>query len=273
MAPSLDATSARQTWAKACCAKLITGPFIFDLETALDRGLAACVAARMSNNAIAFGRKAASILSGLASRNRRIESAQRLLAYTLHSLPTDAMKCRLEYAPRLPDDALSMARLYADREAMLTALPKGGTVAEAGVYRGKFSRAIVQTCKPDKFHLIDIDLRPLGPVSGPIETHEGDSSTILTGFPEAHFDWIYIDGDHSYPGVSRDLQAAHRVLKPGGYLMCNDYSNWCSAAAIPYGVARAVNELIIAEGYAVRGLALHPAGLHDILVQRPAESK
>jgi hypothetical protein len=34
-------------------------------------------------------------------------------------------------------------------------------------------------------------------------------------------------------------------------------------------VARAVNELIIAEGYSVEGLALHPAGLYDILIRKP----
>lgn len=227
------------------------------------------LALRMSNSIFASAKKAGSILLGLASKSRRIESAQRLLAYALHSLPTDDMKRRLEYAPSLPDHALSKAQLFADRSAMLAAVPKGGIVAEVGVYQGGFSSEIVKFCAPEKLHLIDVDLRPLGPVPGPIETHEGDSSTILAGFPASHFDWIYIDGDHSYPGVSGDLAAADRVLKPGGFLMCNDYANWCSAAATPYGVARAVNELIIAESYEVRGMALHPAGLHDILIQKP----
>lgn len=224
--------------------------------------------AGMSNNVVAFAGKVASILIGLASKVRRIESAERLLAYALGSVPTDDMKRHLEYAPRLPDEALRDARLFADREAMLSLLPKGGTVAEVGVLRGEFSCAIVRHCGPDKLHLIDIDLSPLGHVPGPIETHEGDSAAILAGFPEAHFDWIYIDGDHSYEGIANDIRAAHPVLKPGGFLMCNDYANWCSAAATPYGVARAVSEFIIAENYLVRGLALHPAGLHDILIQK-----
>ena len=227
------------------------------------------LAAQMSDSILASGKRAGSILVGLASKSRRIESAQRLLAYALHSLPTDDMKRRLEYAPRLPDHSLSEAQLFADRSAMLAAVPKGGIVAEVGVYQGGFSSEIVRCCAPDKFHLIDIDLAPLGPVPGPIETHEGDSATILASFPEAHFNWIYIDGDHSYAGISKDLRAAHRVLRSGGFLMCNDYANWCSATAIPYGVARAVNELIIAENYKVRGIALHPAGLHDILIQKP----
>ena len=80
---------------------------------------------------------------------------------------------------------------------------------------------------------------------------------------------IYIDGDHSYEGITKNIHAAHQTLRPGGFLMSgNDYANWCSAAATPYGVARAVNEFIVAESYKVRGLALHPAGLHDILIQK-----
>lgn len=176
----------------------------------------------------------------------------------------------LELAPRLPEMALTNAKLYPDREAMLHALPKGGTVGEVGVWKGDFSRNILRICGPHRFHLIDIDFTPLQPVAGPVEMHEGDSSTILGRFGEATFDWLYIDGDHSYAGVQRDLVASHRALKPGGYLMCNDYANWCSLAVTPYGVARAVNEFIVREGYSVDGLALHPAGLPDILIRKPA---
>ena len=224
---------------------------------------------RVVDTMVARARKVLSVLKGLASKQSRIDSAGRLLAYSLNSLPLAVMKRHLEYAPRLPDEALSGATLHADREALLSLLPKGGIVAEVGVLRGEFSGVIARTCQPDKFHLIDIDLSPLGAVPMPVETHEGDSSTILASFEPGYFDWLYIDGDHSYDAVSKDLRAAHRALKSGGFLMCNDYSNWCSAAAVPYGVARAVNELVITERYQVRGLGLHAAGLHDILIQKP----
>lgn len=223
----------------------------------------------MGQNLLNKVRKVSSIIVGLASTNRRASSASRLLAYTLNSMSPASMKQYLEYAPRLPNIVLAEARVYADRQAMLERLPKGGTVAEVGVWRGEFSQVIAETCQPDEFHLIDVDLRPLGPVPDHVITHEGDSSTILATFPALHFDWLYIDGDHSFDGVKKDLKAAHLALKSGGYLMCNDYSNWCSAEAMPYGIARAVNEMIIDEGYAVVGLALHPAGLHDILIRKP----
>ena len=80
---------------------------------------------------------------------------------------------------------------------------------------------------------------------------------------------IYVDADHSYASVAKDIAAAHRALKPGGLMMCNDYTNWCSPSVSPYGVARAVNEFVNREGYDCIGLALHPAGLYDILLRKP----
>ena len=37
------------------------------------------------------------------------------------------------------------------------------------------------------------------------------------------FDWIYIDGDHSYSAVLADLRAWWDKLKPDGILVCDDF--------------------------------------------------
>lgn len=205
---------------------------------------------------------------GIGSPLSRIRLLEQLTERLLWRLPRAVIDRHLEIAPPLPQSALEGARLYADRETMLHALPKGGCVAEAGVWRGDFSKLIWGVCKPDQFHLIDIDLTPLDWPETRAIRHQGDSSEILRSFPEESLDWAYIDGDHTYEGVCKDLAAAHGALKPGGYLMCNDYTNWCSLSISPYGVARAVNELVIREGYSVEGLALHPAGLYDILIRK-----
>lgn len=152
---------------------------------------------------------------------------------------------------------------------MLHALPKGGIVGEVGTWKGEFSVQIAEICKPQIFHLFDIDFEPLIEPAGAIVKHLGDSSTSLHALPRATFDWLYIDGDHSYDGVTKDLIAAHHAIRRGGWLMCNDYTNWCSPSVGPYGVAKAVNELIIAHNYTIEGLAFHPAGLHDILIRKP----
>lgn len=51
------------------------------------------------------------------------------------------------------------------------------------------------------------------------------SSQALGRFPDSSFDFIYIDGDHSYDGVKNDLTHSLRILKPGGIVVLHDVSH------------------------------------------------
>jgi hypothetical protein len=198
----------------------------------------------------------------------RIATLQKLVEYLIWRQPDPL--AYFQVAPELPSNTLDASRIYASREKLLAALPKGGKVAEVGTFEGYFSRRIAEDCAPDEFHLIDVDFGPFKEtLAGNVTKHQGDSSTILHSFPEGYFDWIYVDGDHSYKGVVKDLEAAHRAIKSGGHLMCNDYTNWMSLAVMPYGVMKAVNELIIREQYIVEGLGLSPYSNPDILIRKP----
>lgn len=66
----------------------------------------------------------------------------------------------------------------------------------------------------------------------------GDSSTLMKGLKEK-FDYIYIDGDHTYEGVKKDLDQAPRLLAKGGQIICDDYGN---AQSIRDAVADFCNE-------------------------------
>ena len=44
----------------------------------------------------------------------------------------------IELAERIRDGAFVGSRVYSDREAMLEAVPEGGTIAEMGVFQGGF---------------------------------------------------------------------------------------------------------------------------------------
>ena len=43
--------------------------------------------------------------------------------------------------------------------------------------------------------------------------------------PDRHFDWVYVDGDHSFKAVMDDLEAWLPKMKSGGLLVADDY-NW-----------------------------------------------
>jgi tetratricopeptide (TPR) repeat protein/predicted O-methyltransferase YrrM len=50
---------------------------------------------------------------------------------------------------------------------------------------------------------------------------KGSSDDILPLFADGRFDLVFVDGDHSYPSVLKDLRGAGRIVCEGG-LLCGD---------------------------------------------------
>lgn len=184
-------------------------------------------------------------------------------------------------APQLEDIHLNNCRLFHSRDRMLEALPKQATIAEIGTQHGKFAEQMMLTTQPQKFHIIDIDLALFqnslaqhSHLKQALEKklvmlHKGDSSTVISTFPDSYFDWIYIDGDHSYEGVKKDIEKSHAKLKSDGLLVFNDYTYWSPYEMIPYGIPRAVNEFCLAEGWELILLALDSfLGYHDVAIRK-----
>jgi len=80
---------------------------------------------------------------------------------------------------------------------------------------------------------------------------QGDSATVLAGLP-GRFDTVFVDGDHSYDGVMRDLHALEGRIEPGGVAMFHDCFHPANATG-DYGVARALDECTEQMGLAYRG--------------------
>ncbi|MFK7802960.1 MAG: class I SAM-dependent methyltransferase [Anaerolineae bacterium] len=185
-------------------------------------------------------------------------------------------------AVMLTDKHINDCTLLPNRLSILERMSKGGIVAEVGVQTGQFSQIILDICSPAELHLIDLDLKAFGikdKFQEKINTDivhllEGDSSTLLQeSFPENYFDFIYIDGDHRYEGVKRDIEAAKSKLKPGGYLLFNDYTYWSPVECMAYGVMQAVNELCLEEDWQMRYFALAHYMYCDVAVQKPGVEK
>lgn len=59
--------------------------------------------------------------------------------------------------------------------------------------------------------------------TGQAAIHRAPSHAVAGRFPEASFDGVYINGDHSYDAVSRDLALWAPKVKPGGVVASDDY--------------------------------------------------
>lgn len=174
----------------------------------------------------------------------------------------------------LPDMAASNSRLFASRASAIRSLPKNATVAEVGTQTGAFARRILQTCDPKALHLFDLEFDTLRNTNSQlandprVQLHLGDSSSNLEKFPDASFDWIYVDGDHSYEGVKRDADVAERKIRKTGTLIFNDYTIWSPLEMTDYGTVPVVNAIISRDDWEIVYLALHPLMYCDIAIRR-----
>lgn len=160
------------------------------------------------------------------------------------------------------------------REFLLKIVPKNSIGAEIGVHKGDFSAQILRTADPTTLHLVDpwkyeesdtykdawyggktkggqsemderyaaVRLRFEPDIrAGRVRIHRGYSSDVLDEFPDAYFDWVYIDGNHLYEFVKQDLELSFRKTKPGGYVTGDDYheGGWWQG-----GVKKAVDEFV-----------------------------
>lgn len=160
--------------------------------------------------------------------------------------------------------------MYDTRIDMISALcPSGGNICEVGIFKGDMAKKLESIIKPSVFVLIDLFEGRMG--SGDqdgnnmeyvdlsvqfnslkeyfygntnIILQKGDSVDRMNTYPDAFFDMIYIDGDHSYEGCKRDLLTAFKKIKKGGYIMGHDYEMNMKKAHKQYffGVKKAVDE-------------------------------
>jgi predicted O-methyltransferase YrrM len=183
----------------------------------------------------------------------------------------------MNWTVSLDDAHLASARIVPSRIALLDRLPKNAVVAEVGTEFGKFTEHIVARTQPRELHLIDMNLANFqrdrireAIDRGIVTFHEGDSSTILATFAPATFDWIYLDADHFYAGIKKDIAAARERVKPEGFLVFNDYTMWSPLESIAYGVPAAVHELAIEHDWEFAYLALEARGYYDVALRRIA---
>lgn len=157
------------------------------------------------------------------------------------------------------------------RMELLQQMPKHAVCAEIGVWDGGFSEQILAVTNPRRLHLIDpwlfqpefnnsafgrqahrdqmddkftaVSAKFAGDAR--VVIHRAMSDAALEGFADAELDWVYIDGNHNYEVVSKDLSLCLQKVKPDGIIAGDDFY-WNAEKGAP--VKTAVEEVVAALG-------------------------
>ena len=163
------------------------------------------------------------------------------------------------------------------RAAALHHIPKRSIVIEIGVHKGDFSKRILTVARPETLYLVDpwkhfasepysrshyggdrVDQDVMDQrfeavrerfkseiASGQVEIRRDLSQSAAATFEDGTIDCVYIDGDHTYEGVVKDIEAYFPKLRSGGLMIGDDYnlSGWWGD-----GVCRAFHERLARGG-------------------------
>lgn len=165
-----------------------------------------------------------------------------------------------------------------DRQGLLNFLPRDSIGAEIGVEQGIFSELILSFVKPKKLYLIDswIDVM-IGKFQNQRETLRQEknynevrkkfqnqpaveivresSENASKLFKNNSLDWVYIDADHSYEGVSKDLVTWGEKIKIGGFMCGHDWTTKpTKKGGVIFGVNRAVEEYVLKNKFELLGI-------------------
>lgn len=162
----------------------------------------------------------------------------------------------------------------ARRDFLLRSIPRGSVGAEIGVHEGDFSRRILDIVQPKRLFLIDpwryeaapryrrslyggeaggsqaaMDRRCQAVLArftveigaGQVVVLRAPSDEAMARLEDDALDFVYIDGNHLYEFVRRDLGLSALKVRQGGLICGDDYGQggWWRG-----GVKRAVDEFV-----------------------------
>jgi predicted O-methyltransferase YrrM len=146
----------------------------------------------------------------------------------------------------------SFPNLY---KSIVKKLPNGSRLVEVGVYKGcSFSFLVIEAINAKKdFDIVAVDAFPWDGLKEsflenmkPLEGHYrllagGDSFDRAKDFEDESIDFCFIDANHTYDFVKKDILAYLPKMKKGGIIAGHDYN-----MSHP-GVIQAVNEIFVEE--------------------------
>jgi hypothetical protein len=185
--------------------------------------------------------------------------------------------------PKLKPRHIKNLRVVTTRFVLLTLLPSNGIVAEVGVYDGDYSEKILTLSKPKRLHLIDawsskrsgddklnkVQSRFRAEIEcGQVVINRGLSWDELGKFPDAYFDWVYLDTSHKYEDTTRELEISRLKVKPDGLIGGHDYTTGNIERPLKYGVIHAVNEFCLRYNWEMIYLTHEPSRYLTYVIRR-----
>lgn len=219
---------------------------------------------------------------------------EKLLKSVVNKLGYELIKDKRKFITQgltLPMHVFTNCKLLPNRNAVLPFLPKQMVIAEVGVAYGEFSREIIDVANPSKFYAIDyyqgeefwgrntFEKNKLSHEDyikqqfnkeieqGIFYTKKGLSWDVLNTFSDNFFDYVYLDAGHDYESVKKDIEVLLKKVKNGGVIQFNDYIIYDWVSKLPYGVVKAVDELLQNNQHEVLYYCLHKGGFNDIVVK------
>ena len=221
-----------------------------------------------------FGLRRRSLDQDAKQLLEEVEIAKRHLAAAASRYRNQLGREFIEVGPAIRHSRVEHAKMFGDRSGCLSLLRKGGRVVEIGTWAGSFAKEIWRACDPSELHIIDIDFSRFDraffePHLGKrVFLHQGKSAELASTFDDGFFDFVYVDGDHSHHAARADIEQFLPKLATDGVMGVNDYTHWCAALGMPFGVARALHECIEELNLEVIAMGLERYGNHDLFVRR-----
>ncbi len=175
-------------------------------------------------------------------------------------------------------------RATPNRRYFLFDFPTESVCAEIGVFRGEWTRHILEVTRPKELHLIDVwwelygDFFPdwgsytdfghlatrrayddaqrivtqAATPATKVVTHVGDDCEILETFPDAYFDWVYLDTSHTYDDTLKELEVLSRKVRPEGFISGDDWlDNDDPQAEWNHGAGVAIYDFCLANNWMI----------------------
>jgi len=135
-------------------------------------------------------------------------------------------------SPKFTDDWFSFSKLYSD---VVRQFPSGSKFVEVGCYEGRSSAymavEIANSKKDIEFYCVDIwldglhktfteNMESVKDYYTPIHMSSDDAAQK---FENESLDFVFIDADHHYDSVKRDIEVWWPKVKPGGILAGHDF--------------------------------------------------